>query len=133
MESSILSEVDDTSILRTGLSTCYWCPLDWLRPLGSCPRAAGWSAANLCIGTLLPGHDPVACPLAAKADHYPHWQGRCRGSLSICGRVSGAAQGSRVAAEWQRSAFQKRFFQIVCEDSVLFKSCACARYTVLEP
>src|SRR5512144_601534 len=29
MESSILSEVDDTSILRTGLSTCYWCPLDW--------------------------------------------------------------------------------------------------------
>ena len=30
MESSILSEVDDTSILRTVLSTCYWHTLDWL-------------------------------------------------------------------------------------------------------
>jgi hypothetical protein len=29
MGSSILSEVDDTSILRTGLSTCYGRPLDW--------------------------------------------------------------------------------------------------------
>src|SRR5665213_4597062 len=27
MGSSILSEVDDTSILRTGLSICYWCSL----------------------------------------------------------------------------------------------------------
>src|SRR5215510_10418692 len=31
MESSILSEVDDTSILRTGLSTRYWGPLARLR------------------------------------------------------------------------------------------------------
>src|SRR4051812_40720529 len=30
MGSSILSEVDDTSILRTGLPTCYWRPLNWL-------------------------------------------------------------------------------------------------------
>ena len=48
MESSILSEVHNTSILRTGLvapslslSACY-------RPLGSRPRAAGWSAATSC-------------------------------------------------------------------------------------
>src|SRR6267142_3528196 len=54
MGSSVLSEVDDTSILRTGLSTCYWRPLNWLRPLGSCPRAAGWSAATLCIGPSRP-------------------------------------------------------------------------------
>ena len=31
MGSSILSEVDDTSIVRTGLSTCYW------RSLGRLP------------------------------------------------------------------------------------------------
>src|SRR5262249_47963453 len=65
MESSILSEVDDTSILRTGLSTCYWCPLDWLRPLGSCPRAAGWSAATLCIGTFR--------PIVALQQHRSEW------------------------------------------------------------
>src|SRR5271165_1298340 len=33
MGSSILSEVDDTSILRTGLSICYW------RPLGRLPAS----------------------------------------------------------------------------------------------
>src|ERR1700731_3669483 len=33
MGSSILSEVEDTSILRTGLSTCYW------RPLGRLPAS----------------------------------------------------------------------------------------------
>ena len=53
MGNSILSEVDVTSILRTGLSTCYWLSLNWLRPLGSCPRAAGWSAATLCFGRLV--------------------------------------------------------------------------------
>src|SRR4249920_3030541 len=50
MGSSFLSEVDHTSILRTGLSTRYRCALDWLRALGSCPREAGWSAATLCPG-----------------------------------------------------------------------------------
>src|SRR5262249_52418509 len=50
MGSSVLSEVDDTSILRTGLSIGYGRPLNWLPPLGSCPRAAGWSAATLCPG-----------------------------------------------------------------------------------
>jgi len=60
MESSILSEVDDTSILRTSapgaravLSTGY-------QPLTSCPRAAGWSAATLCIGQNLTGVRRVA-------------------------------------------------------------------------
>src|SRR5262249_26956269 len=51
IESSILSEVDDTAILRTGLSTPLLLILSTgYRPLGSCPRAAGWSAATLCSG-----------------------------------------------------------------------------------
>jgi len=51
MESSILSEVDDTSILRTGLPSRYACPLNWLPASRLAPRAAGWSAATLCPGT----------------------------------------------------------------------------------
>src|SRR6516165_4242649 len=51
MESSILSEVDDTSILRTGLPTRYGRPLNWLPASRLLPRAAGWSAATLCFGT----------------------------------------------------------------------------------
>src|SRR5580704_14093925 len=51
MESSILSEVDDTSILRTGLPRRYACPLNWLPASRLLPRAAGWSAATLCFGT----------------------------------------------------------------------------------
>jgi len=51
MESSILSEVDDTSILRTGSPRRYACPLNWLPASRLLPRAAGWSAATLCYGT----------------------------------------------------------------------------------
>src|SRR6266446_2140118 len=51
MESSILSEVDDTSILRTGLPRRYACPLNWLPASRLLPRAAGWSAATLCFGS----------------------------------------------------------------------------------
>src|SRR6266481_7538571 len=50
MESSILSEVDDTSILRTELPRRYACPLNWLPASRLLPRAAGWSAATLCLG-----------------------------------------------------------------------------------
>src|SRR5215469_13757289 len=48
MESSFLSEVHDTSILRTGALHCYhyYTLSTGYRPLGSCPRAAGWSAAT---------------------------------------------------------------------------------------
>src|SRR6516165_10389525 len=49
MESSILSEVDDTSILRTGSPRRYGCPLNWLPTSRLLPRAAGWSAATLCL------------------------------------------------------------------------------------
>src|SRR6267143_4773922 len=49
MESSILSEVDETSILRTGLPRRYACPLNWLPASRLLPRAAGWSAATLCF------------------------------------------------------------------------------------
>src|SRR5215831_7844584 len=50
MESSFLSEVHDTSILRTGALHCYhyYILSTGSRPLGSCPRAAGWSAATSC-------------------------------------------------------------------------------------
>src|SRR5437870_306213 len=41
MGSSILSEVDDTSILRTGLSTCYWHSLDWLPASRLLPPRSG--------------------------------------------------------------------------------------------
>jgi hypothetical protein len=41
MESSILSEVDDTSILRTVLSTCYWHALDWLPASRLTPPRSG--------------------------------------------------------------------------------------------
>src|SRR3984893_2926506 len=53
MRSSILSEVDHTSILRTGLPSRYACPLNWLPASRLAPRAAGWSAATLCRGTSL--------------------------------------------------------------------------------
>jgi len=51
MESSILSEVDDTSILRTGSPRRYGRPLNWLPASRLLSRAAGWSAATLCFGT----------------------------------------------------------------------------------
>ena len=45
--SLIVSEVDDTSILRTGLPRLYACPLNWLPASVSCPaQRAG--AQRLC-------------------------------------------------------------------------------------
>ncbi|HKD76744.1 MAG TPA: hypothetical protein VKB76_14665, partial [Ktedonobacterales bacterium] len=60
MGSSLLSEVDNTSILRMGLSSAMTQRTDSVslaiavlstgyRPLGSCSRAAGWSAATSCV------------------------------------------------------------------------------------
>src|SRR6202171_6349558 len=49
--SSILSEVDDTSISGRGSQTRQRCPLSWLPVSVLAPRAAGWSAATLCVGT----------------------------------------------------------------------------------
>ena len=54
MESSILSEVDDTSILRTGSPRRYSRPLNWLPASRLLPRVAGWSAATLCFGASSP-------------------------------------------------------------------------------
>jgi len=48
---SILSEVDETSISGRRSQTRQHCPLSGFQPPGSCPRAAGWSAATLCPGT----------------------------------------------------------------------------------
>src|SRR5882672_7172232 len=41
MGNSILSEVDDTSILRTEPSTCYWRLLDWLPTSRLLPPRSG--------------------------------------------------------------------------------------------
>ena len=54
MESSILSEVHNTSILRTGLSTDYAVISTSLAPqivtgLRLRTRAAGWSGATSCV------------------------------------------------------------------------------------
>src|SRR6516225_519507 len=45
-----LSEVDDTSILRTRSPRRYGRPLNWLPASRLLPRVAGWSAATLCFG-----------------------------------------------------------------------------------
>ena len=52
MESSFLIEAVNTSILRTGALHCYhyYTLSTGYRPLGSCSRAAGWSAATSCHG-----------------------------------------------------------------------------------
>jgi len=52
MGSSILSEVDDTSILRTGLSTCYWRPLGRLPASRLRPPRSGLERSDfvLCVG-----------------------------------------------------------------------------------
>jgi hypothetical protein len=63
MGSSILSEGCNTSILRTGLSSATTILSTGYRPLGSCSRAAGWSAATLCPGPsrhIVPPRDLVA-------------------------------------------------------------------------
>src|SRR5215471_20685906 len=52
MESSFLFEACSTSILRTGALHCYhyYILSTGSRPLGSCSRTAGWSAATSCYG-----------------------------------------------------------------------------------
>src|SRR5215471_6638422 len=51
MESSFLFEACSTSILRTGALHCYhyYILSTGSRPLGSCSRTAGWSAATSCL------------------------------------------------------------------------------------
>src|ERR1700751_3843352 len=61
MESSFLSEGCNTSILRTGLSSATTILLTGYRPLGSCSRAAGWSAATLCSGPSATSGDVRYC------------------------------------------------------------------------
>ena len=60
---SILSEGWNTSILRVGLSSATTILSTGYQPLDSCSRAAGWSAATLCIGSLLTCSLLRACPL----------------------------------------------------------------------
>ena len=60
MESSILSEVDDTSFSGRGSPRRYGRPLNWLPASRLLLRAAGWSAATLCDG---PFAQPLACTL----------------------------------------------------------------------
>ena len=46
---AVLDHADNTRVDR---APRYRCPLHRYRPLGSCPRAAGWSAATSCVGPL---------------------------------------------------------------------------------
>ena len=52
MGSSILSEVDDTSILRTGLSTCYWRPLGRLPASRLLPPRSGLERSDFVLWPL---------------------------------------------------------------------------------
>src|SRR6516162_1452329 len=77
MESSILSEVDDTSILRTRSPRRYGRPLNWLPASRLLPRVAGWSAATLCFGSIrlpehpVPGVESISSQrLQAPAGHH---------------------------------------------------------------
>src|SRR5438309_11639812 len=54
MGSSILSEVDDASILRTGLSTCYWHPLDWLPASRLLPPRSGLERSDFVLWPIAP-------------------------------------------------------------------------------
>jgi hypothetical protein len=49
MESSILSEVDDTSILRTGLPRRYGCPLNWLPTSHLLPPRSGLERSDFVL------------------------------------------------------------------------------------
>jgi len=51
MGSSFLSEVDDTSILRTGALHCITISQLLTGLFALAPAQAGWSAATLCCGT----------------------------------------------------------------------------------
>jgi hypothetical protein len=64
MGSSILSEVDDTSILRTGLSICYWHPLDWRPTSRLLPPRSGLERSDFVLWpiTTLPREFTSAMP-----------------------------------------------------------------------
>src|SRR6266404_1445425 len=99
MESSILSEVDDTSILRTGLPRRYACPLNWLPASRLLPRAAGWSAATLCHGT-----DRLCQPVRK---HFRCW------------RLTGYAAAAPVLLSLTRcgpKAVRRRLYSLCCTD-----------------
>jgi hypothetical protein len=69
MGSSILSEVDDTSILRTGFSTCYWRPLGRLLASRLLPPRSGLERSDFVlwpVATLLDVRCLVA--IGGKAD-----------------------------------------------------------------
>src|ERR1700747_2607385 len=93
MESSFLIEVDNTSILRTGLSSATTILSTGYRPLGSCSRSAGWSAATSCFGPYQPS-PTVVCMAAVNggpevADERPNQN---------CPRADWGQSPSQVAA-----------------------------------
>ena len=86
MGSSILSEVDDTSILRMGLSTRYRSPLGWLPASRLLPPRSGlersdfvpWHIATCCTAVaddLLPGDSGHWAEMAkiASVVNDPFW------------------------------------------------------------
>src|SRR5438309_826656 len=76
MGSSILSEVDDTSILRTGLSTCYWHPLDWLPASRLLPPRSGLERSDF---VLWPYSEVFGIDVDFRS--WPRASFRCRASI----------------------------------------------------
>jgi hypothetical protein len=86
MGSSILSEVDDTSILRTGLSTCYWRPLGRLLASRLRPPRSG-----------LERSDFVLWPFAADVASYLF--GSYRSNSGHAGRTDAHSKGANDPTE----------------------------------
>ena len=68
MGSSFLSEVDDTSILRTGLSTCYWRPLNWLPASRLLPPRSGLERSDFVPWPIATLPQEFMSAMPAKAD-----------------------------------------------------------------
>src|SRR6516164_6565073 len=101
MESSILSEVDDTSILRTRSPRRYGRPLNWLPASRLLPRVAGWSAATLCFGasaSLLDARRKSADRF--ESSRSPPAAGAAPLSRLGIVEVRGHARASRLRASW---------------------------------
>jgi hypothetical protein len=66
--SSILSEVDDTSILRTGLSTCYRYPLHWRPASRLLPPRSGLERSDFVPWPIATLPQEFMSPMPPKAD-----------------------------------------------------------------
>jgi hypothetical protein len=78
MGSSILSEVDDTSILRTGLSIRYWRPLDRLPASRLLPPRSGLERSDFVLWPIA----SVRCDAAIRPELGANRKAFARSSLA---------------------------------------------------